>query len=693
MRCPKCGKKLDDTVTQCPICKTKFASKNITADSSSSARTPQTQPKPAQNMRTCAVCGEPMDANASVCSKCGKVSKSQTAAVPQSRLINPALPVVTEYDDSFEKSSFEEVISAAARGNVAAIYELGSRYRLGVDGAPKDPVKAIGYYKEVLKYQNNKNAFYHIGYLYGQAFGKEHVSEYIPYYEAAMSLGDGTAATQIAIVYEFGEYIPQDLNRAIEYYDKAIELGNGNGTERDAKARVYEKLGRMDLAQKCWHETLEYYDRELQTCKHDEKTWLWREKGNIHKHLGDEFKAMQCYETALSYGDDFEAATSLGIFYEDGIPGKLDVDLKKAYYYYQLGYDTKPDDYRAVLATSMLARFLFFDKAGEGQDFRAFELFNEIRKLKSNEANVYLGYYYGMGIPGYVEINTDLAFKLLDDVPADEEVQALYYKGVICLKTFNDVQSARKYLESAAQRGSADAKSLLDSFDNPNNYVQQSQTLFSTGDRAGAFKIIVQAQKMFPNSLAVMRQIVRLYDDFLLDIAFTRKIQSADKDLCYLALDYIKKLRANNYETDGLSVTESDMYYCLGCIYHNENDIATALKMLNAANVDYTPVTAIEYVIIHMQYLDSYINELSRDASRLVQALNSKNWHTNKRQAFAYCFLSMIYAKGAPGIQRDVNYAYNCIQQCNALAPEVAAEEIKKYSVDYYGRIVYNYNA
>lgn len=640
----------------------------------------------------CNKCGSPLTSDSRFCSNCGAKLNSEAYVESQVNLINPSLPVVTDYDDSFNEASFEDVINAAGQGNVAAIYELGSRYRLGVDGAPKDPVKAIEYYKEVLKYQNNRAAFYHIGYLYGKAFGEGHTSEYIPYYEAAMRLGSGTAAAQIAIEYEYGEYIPQDLNRAIEYYDKAIELGNGNGTERNAKARVYEKLGRKDLAQKCLYEALEYYDRELQTCKPKEKSWCWTEKGKIYEHLGDDFKAMQCYETALSYGDNHDAATSLGVFYQDGIPGKLDVDLNKAYYYYQLGYNTNSNDSRAVLSIKMLALFLFHDMAGEGQDLRAFELFKEIYERKTNEANVYLGYYYGMGIPGHVEINTELAFKLLDDVPDHNQALALYYKGAIYLKTLNDVQTARKYLEAAAQRGSADAKSLLDSFDNPNNYVQQSQVLLSSGNLVGASKTILQGQHLFPNDIAVMRQFVRIRDIVLHGLAVTGGIQSSDKDSCYMVFDLIKKLRANAYETDGLSITESNMYYCLGCIYYKENDIDTALRMLYAANIDDTPDTACEIFHIHVHDLDRFINELYIDASRLVQALNSKNWHLEGTHAFAYYALSIIYVNGAPGIAQDINYAYNCIQQCNALAPEVAAEEIKKYSTDYYGRIVYNYN-
>ena len=309
---------------------------------------------------------------------------------------------------------------------------------------------------------------------------------------------------------------------------------------------------------------------------------------------------------------------------------------------------------------------------------------------RSKDANVFLGYYYGMGIPGHVDINTDLAFKLLDDTAVHDQKLALYYKGVICLKTLNDERNARKYLEAAVQRGSEDAKSLLNSLDEPIKYVNKSKELLSSGDLSGALQAIVQAQNMSPYNLAVMRQTVELNGIILLGRAVTGKIQNSDKDLCYMVLDLIKRLRENAYETEGLSFIESNMYYCLGCIYHMENDIDTALRMLSASNVDDTPDTACEFFNIHIHYIDRFINELYIDASRLVQALNSRNWHTNGTHALAFYALSIIYVNGAPGIAQDINYAYNCIQQCNLLAPEVAAREIQKYSTDYYGRIVYN---
>ena len=615
-------------------------------------------------------------------------------SVKEGSLVNPGLPIITAYDDSFDKSTVEEVLRAAGQGNPAAIYELGSRYRLGVDGVEENKIKAIELYKEVLKYQNHRDAFYHIGFMLSDgAYGEEQASKCVQYYEAACELQSSRAASQLAILHEYGQYVPRDLNRAIYYYDKAIEFGNGNGSERTSKAWLYEKMGKIDLARKCWEETLEYYDNEIRNGKPEDAAWCWGEKGDIYKRLGDYLMAKDSYEKAIACGQNPQAATMLGTLYEDGIPGKLEVDLSKAYYYYKLGYDTRYNDDRAVLSINMLALFLFHDKAGKGQDFRAFQLFNEIRELGSNRANIYLGYYYGMGIPGHVDVNVDYAFNLLDDVPEENIPTALYYKGVICLKTLRDEQRARTYLEAAAQRGDENAKSILNSLNssnnNPDEIVYKSQRLLDSGDLGGAFQTIVQGYNQFPNNLSIMRQVVKINDIVLIGRAVTGKLNVRDKETCYMVLDLIKQLRANSYEVDGLQFTESNVYYCLGCIYHMENDVETALRMLSSSNVDYTPDMACEFFSIHIEDIDRFINELYIDASRLRQSLNSQNWHTKTSQALAYLALSMIYSNGAPGVASDINYAYNYIQQCNALDPNVAADQIRKYNRDYSGRIVY----
>ena len=377
-------------------------------------------------------------------------------------MINPCLPYTTEYDDSFDKTPIEEVYEAAKEGSVAALYELASRFRLGVDGAIKDPAKAVILYKEVIKHENNRSAFYNIGFLLSNgALGDEHSSECVEYYMAACDMGSSRAASQLAILYEFGDYVEQDLEHAIWYIDKAIQFGNGNGSEIIEKAQLYVKLGKSELARQCYIEAIQFFDKKIDKADRKELPWLWGEKGNTYRALGDYLAAKDCYEKALSYGDNPEAATKLGTIYEDGIPGVLKIDNAKAHYYYVKGYETKSAGYTEVFNIEMLARFLFYGKAGKGKDHRAFELFNEIHELGSNEANVYLGYYYGVGIQGSVIVNISLAFQLLDDVPEYDEATALYYKGVIYLTMLKNEETAKKYLAEAASKGDEDAAALL----------------------------------------------------------------------------------------------------------------------------------------------------------------------------------------------------------------------------------------
>ena len=411
----------------------------------------------------CYKCGYSIQDGMIFCSKCGANQHESNVINQFTNLIDPYLPMVTEYDDRYDKSTFEEVVNAARRGDVAAIYELGSRYRLGVDGAERNEAQAISLYKEVLKYQNNRDAFYHIGFMLSDgALGEQHENECVRYFEAAYEMGSGTAATQLAILYEYGRsYIKQDYERALDYYDKAIKLGNANGTERTCKARLLEQLGRDELAKQCYCETLQYYNDELQNGKPEDAAWCLGEMGSIYQHLGESLKAKQCFELAVKKGKNAQAATELGAIYEDGIPGVLETNLAEALYYYQLGYDTRYDDYRAVFNINMLAQFYFKEKAGKGKDYDAFKLFKEIYDLGYNSANLFLGFYYGTGIPGYVEVDINKAFSLLDDVESYDETTALYYKGVISLNTLHDADSTKVFLANAVARGNQQAKELL----------------------------------------------------------------------------------------------------------------------------------------------------------------------------------------------------------------------------------------
>lgn len=672
----------------------------------------------------CYNCGTPIRENTRFCGKCG--ARLQDA---RKSLIDPDLPMVTEYDDAFDKSTIDEVIEAANRGDPVALYELGSRYRMGVDGVEEDEAKAIGLYKAVLKYQNHREAFYHIGFmLCDGALGEEHECECVSYYEAACEMGSSRAATQLGILYEYGSvYVDQDPERALEYYDRSIELGNGNGSERSNKARLLEQLGRDDLAKKCYFETLQYYNDEIHNGKVEDAAWCFGEMGDIYRHLGENLKAMECYESAIRSGENPQAATDLGTIYDDGIPGLLEPDYEKAFYYYQLGYDTKFDDDRAVYNIKMLALFYFQDKAGEGKDFEAFKLFKEIHDMGSKSANAYLGFYYGAGIPEYVDVDTDKAFELLNDVDSYDEALALYYKGAIYLNELHDIESAKACLTKAADRGNQQAKELLAKLGgrtnplaktitrvaemveesplhdellqlinkepDPDVMVDFTQKLMDENNLVAACILITGAFHVFRKNPAVIDKLILIDDIFIYGkYATGNPYTDSDKQTCEMVLDLINYLRELSYgDAHGLDVVESNMYFALGK-YYQEKDNELALQMYSKVNIDHTPRVVIETFSIHTMELDKYMNELYYDAINLKRALNSTRWHENRFKALAYFALETIYVNGAPRVPVDVNYAYWCIEQASQLNPgnSIYEERMRKYrktpyGVEYYG--------
>ena len=643
-----------------------------------------------------------------------------------SGMIKPNLPNVTEYNDIYDKDSLDVVYSAAKMASAAALYELASRFRMGVDGATMDPAQAVMLYKEVLKYQNNRDAFYYIGYLMSEgALGDEHSSECVKYYMAACDMESSKAASQLAKLYETGEFVEQDFKRAIEYYDRAIRFGNGDGTEIINKAHLYEVLGEYELAQQCYFDAIQYYDKEIVKADRAELPWLFGKKGDIYNILGDSLSAKNFYEKALSYGGNSEVATKLAVFYEEGIPGVLAADNTKAYYYYVKGYETKEDGYSPGWCTFGLALFLFYKKAGEGKEYEAFKLFNEAHELGEIAANAFLGYYYGVGIPGRVDVNINLSFQLLDDVPEYYEAEALYFKGVIYLDTLKNEENAIKYLEDAAAKGDVDAPSLLNELSNerrilaeyyykvadilgedpiseelknaailkpaPHTIVKYAKKIMNHKKLGAAFALINGGYLAFPDDPEVMDTFVYLGDMNLQYKYKSGNLSERDGNTCYLILDLIKKLRSISYhDVTGYSIIESNVYFSLGCLY-KDKDNDKALSMFSKANVKYSPRTALEVLNIHLEDKDRGLDYLYIDAEMLKRALLSDRWYDERSKAVAYYTLSEIYRGTAPRITPDMEYALHNIElACKAdPANNLYAEKRKKYKRNQYGRIIF----
>ena len=155
-------------------------------------------------------------------------------------------PIVKRYNDKYDKTSIQEVKKAAGTDSVA-MYELGSRYRLGQDGVEKNPEEAAKWYRKVLWYQRNVDAMYHIGYYLSAE--KEDDALSMAYWQFAYSFGSADAAVQLGIMYDHGtEQVKPDFSKAMQYFKFAKEHGR-----KDADSYIgehYQRMGQYDLAEK-----------------------------------------------------------------------------------------------------------------------------------------------------------------------------------------------------------------------------------------------------------------------------------------------------------------------------------------------------------------------------------------------------------------------------------------------------------
>lgn len=210
----------------------------------------------------------------------------------KSMLLDEKLPLVTEYDDKYEKTDLDEVLTRAEADDPAAMYELAYRYRCGCGGAAMDTVKAIQIYNRLLQLQRNTRAMYWLAYAYSEgALGEDRITECIPIYEAAVALGNADSAVQLGLIYEYGSLVPKDYDKALELYLFAIDNGR-----KDAY----------------------FY------------------AGEIYRHQSLHEKAIEYYSQAIKYGE-LQATLPMGWYYEGGV--SVEKDYKKAFLLYKKAYE------------------------------------------------------------------------------------------------------------------------------------------------------------------------------------------------------------------------------------------------------------------------------------------------------------------------------------------------------------------
>eukprot|EP01124_Arcella_intermedia_P027892 TRINITY_DN555_c0_g1_i1.p1 TRINITY_DN555_c0_g1~~TRINITY_DN555_c0_g1_i1.p1 ORF type:complete len:383 (-),score=97.24 TRINITY_DN555_c0_g1_i1:56-1204(-) len=240
---------------------------------------------------------------------------------------------------------------------------------------------AFDLYKAVLRSSPNGHVFYRLGVMYKNGhFVKEsdfRAREYFRLaYEKLSPLavkGDSEALCDLGSMYEYGEGVEKNYERAVEYYKQSADKGyataqcnlgymfnNGRGVKMDRKIAA------------------EYY------CRASEQNHVRAQYnlGYLFKHgygvIQDNQKAVQQYQLSAEQGYS-KAQHNLGYMYSNGLG--VEKDKKKAAYYYEqaAGQKNAMSNYNLAL--------MYYRGEGIPKDATfAFKYFIEAAELGHREA-------------------------------------------------------------------------------------------------------------------------------------------------------------------------------------------------------------------------------------------------------------------------------------------------------------------
>jgi len=118
---------------------------------------------------------------------------------------------------------FSNTEEKAARGDVAALYNLGLMYEQGY-GVAQDKCRAACYYRQAAE-KGQVDAQYRLGCLYyrGQGLPKD-LKEAAEWYASAANQDCSPAQAALGNMYLIGEGLPQDTSRAEYWYRRATGI-------------------------------------------------------------------------------------------------------------------------------------------------------------------------------------------------------------------------------------------------------------------------------------------------------------------------------------------------------------------------------------------------------------------------------------------------------------------------------------
>ncbi len=355
--------------------------------------------------------------------------------------------IILEYNDKYEKLTHDELAPLCRQGDLDALYEMGSRCCLGLDGEKVDAPAARQFFEKILSMQRNARAVYLLGEMYRDGeFGEENKNVSRECYEYGYLWGDARSAEKLGVLYELGEFVEKDIDKAIGLYKEAIEKGNEH---------AFFSLGDLYL--------------------------------NIENY----YSARECLEKAVE-ADDYSYIL-LGNIYEDGLGVKQ--DHEKARKYYEKAYESGLTD-----AAHYLGR-LYLLGNGVSEDIdKAREYFEEAVNGGMTSSNYGLGsiyiHYAEQGVD--VDNNIKKGIEALNKAPEDLHDRTYQMLG-IAYKLLGDTEKAREYFSEALALGNKAAESELNALDQKDRgkrraalmstNIAELEKLYEDGDEDTIFPI------------------------------------------------------------------------------------------------------------------------------------------------------------------------------------------------------------
>lgn len=520
-------------------------------------------------------------------------------------------------------SAMEHLMYSAENGNSVSSCTLGTIYRNGLYGIPRDNLTAEKYYQMSAE-QNNPMALHNLGSMYCYGVGvKKDLAKGMDYYEKAMNGNYIPSFYDYGMLYINGKLMQPDYDKGAEYVIKAAEMDF---------VRAIEETARMHLH-------------------------------GIHfpQNTG---KAIEIYQRLADNGNT-NSLCALGLIYLDGIG--IEKDKEKAEEYLRksasLGfYEAEYQLYRLYMDGSESAAINWLEKAANhGHD----------------QACIELADYYLNG----EKRDEDSAIKVYESMAARGNARGSLSIVDILFARKNDLDTERavSILNDLADKGSARAAYRLWKFYSTDEYGKLDTKKAIEYLRRSAEMDYAKGQAAYAHELETGEMTEM---DLIKSLEFARAAAEKNDEfgLIVLANKYEKGL---GVEQDS---DESFRLYSIAAEKGNWNAILTVASFLKkGVGRKADPMKALEWYMkavdcgleIAGLYAGRLMLELNMDSKKAVELIDM----AAKESTDAMLLLGDMYYNG-DNVQEDKEKALMYLNRAKELGCEAAAEAIEKIGSD-----------